>query len=113
VNHFFVQGIGFSTDQFYPFAVPEINKGENFAVSQNIPNPADNTTSFTINLSKPSSVKVEVTNILGEVVSTLPGTNYKSGMSNINLNVSSLSSGIYFYTVTVGNESVTKKMIVD
>ena len=35
-----------------------------------------------------------------------------AGMHSFDLNVSGLSEGVYFYTVTAGKDRVTKKMIV-
>ena len=35
-----------------------------------------------------------------------------AGNHDITLDVSSLSPGVYFYTVTMGSEKITKKMVV-
>lgn len=112
-EHYFVQGIGFSDADFYPLSAPSIKEASTFNVSQNIPNPANDVTSFTINLTKASDVKVEVTNLLGQTLISLPVQNLKSGINNINLNIKNLSSGVYFYTVKVGNEKSAHKMIVE
>lgn len=36
-----------------------------------------------------------------------------NGAINVDITAKNLKAGIYFYTVTIGNESVSKKMIVE
>jgi len=36
----------------------------------------------------------------------------QAGVNTVNINVSDLNSGVYFYTVEAGNNAITKKMIV-
>ena len=112
-NHFFVNGITFTDNDFYPLSSPVITDASAIKVTQNNPNPAHGSTVFGINLTKPATVKVEVSNLLGQAVITLPAQNLKAGISNVNLNIANLSAGIYFYTVTVGTEKITHKMIID
>jgi hypothetical protein len=82
-----------------------------FAVSQNSPNPAVNSTSILVTTEKAGVINLRVNNILGQVV-------HQESVSNgalahtFNVNVSNLESGIYFYTIQIGESSVTKKMLV-
>jgi hypothetical protein len=55
---------------------------------------------------------VEVANMLGQVVYT-QNAGTINGTMNVELNASQLEAGVYFYTVRVGADSVTKKMIVE
>jgi hypothetical protein len=42
----------------------------------------------------------------------LPANRLQAGINEMQINVSNLSSGVYFYTVKAGKEAVTMKMIV-
>jgi hypothetical protein len=88
---------------------PAIN---NFYVGQNYPNPANGTTSFVVNVDKTANVTVEVSNIVGQKLMILDKGVVNAGAQKFTIDCSSLTSGVYFYTVKQGEKSVTKKMIV-
>jgi len=51
--------------------------------------------------------------IAGKEVATLVNNEFVSvGTQQVDFNASSLSSGIYFYTLTAGNFTETKKMML-
>ena len=82
-----------------------------FAVSQNSPNPAVNSTSILVTTEKAGVINLRVNNILGQVVHQESVSN--SALAHtFNVNVSNLESGIYFYTIEIGTSSITKKMLV-
>ena len=83
-----------------------------FEISQNIPNPAVNNTRIMVSSKTAGVIKLTVSNILGQVVHQQSVDN-SSPVHTFNVNVSNLDSGIYFYTVEIGNSSVTKKMLVN
>ena len=90
------------------------NHQASFAVGQNYPNPFNGLTNFGVNLTKASAVAVAVTDIFGkQVMSTVNYGNQTPGHHTFSMDCSKLSAGIYFYTVTCGTESITKKMIID
>ena len=81
----------------------------NFEVSQNYPNPFNPSTVIEFSIQNADEVTVLVHNMLGQKVDErkqylLPG-NYKVDW------YSKGSSGIYFYTISMGGKSFTKKMI--
>ncbi len=83
----------------------------NFAVSQNSPNPAVTSTSILVTTETVGVINLRVSNILGQVVHQESVSN--SALAHtFNVNVSNLESGIYFYTVEIGDSSITKKMLV-
>ncbi|MEI6575016.1 MAG: T9SS type A sorting domain-containing protein [Bacteroidota bacterium] len=82
-------------------------------VSQNYPNPCHGNTTIGVELVKSSTVSVEVSNLLGQKVISLPAQTLSNGVHEIKLDLSHLGAGAYFYTVTVGKERITKKMIVN
>jgi hypothetical protein len=81
-------------------------------VSQNFPNPTNGETSVTFSLNDASTVGFEVVNMMGQKVYDVPAVTYGSGIHAFTFNASSLANGVYFYTVTAGEEKITKKMIV-
>jgi len=59
-----------------------------------------------------ANVTITVSNILGQQISS---TNYgmmSAGNQELTINGQNLTTGIYLYTVTIGGDSVTKKMTV-
>lgn len=82
------------------------------SVTQNFPNPVKGITSFTVTLEKTANVTIEVKNIMGQMVMNFDKGMVSAGTQTYKIDASSLTSGIYFYTVKIGNESFTHKMIV-
>jgi hypothetical protein len=78
-----------------------------------IPNPTTDKTEIIVKLSEPSNVKIELVNITGQKITEFPSQNLTAGNHQVILDVSGFPGGIYFYTVTAGNESVTKKLVVE
>ncbi len=82
-------------------------------VSQNYPNPFNGTTTVYVTLDEPADLSLEVTNLIGQLVFELPAQRYSNGKVELNINAEGLESGVYFYTVRSGDNSITKKMIVE
>jgi hypothetical protein len=57
-------------------------------------------------------ITLKVFDVLGKEVATLVNEEKPSGNYEVEFNASNLSSGIYFYKLTSGNFSQTKKMIL-
>ncbi len=83
----------------------------NVTISQNTPNPAINSTSIEIKTEVFSRINLTIVNLLGQVVHHESVDN-NSHTHTFEVDVTNLDSGIYFYTVEIGNNSVTKKMLV-
>ncbi|MFA8449210.1 MAG: T9SS type A sorting domain-containing protein [Bacteroidales bacterium] len=80
-------------------------------VSQNIPNPCSDNTRIDVQLADDSDLVINVVSITGQNVLTQTQQGV-SGNNEISLDVSNLKAGVYFYNLTVGNETFTKKMVV-
>lgn len=80
-------------------------------VGQNSPNPFDATTRVAYNLSQASEVSFKVMNLLGETISTESFQGVR-GNNQWTFDASELNAGIYLYSVEVGSEKITKRMIV-
>lgn len=107
----YVKGVEFPALGEY-VSVNEIDKVESFEVSQNRPNPFSGATSIEVSTQSAAQVIVEITNIMGQTVYVMDAGTV-NGTRNISLTSDNMEAGIYFYTVKVGEESVTRKMIVE
>ena len=85
-----------------------------FVVSQNVPNPFSNVTDVTIYLNNYThNLSVNVVDMMGKNVFSSNLNNLNPGNHIISIDGSSLSSGIYFYSITSGKNTITRKMIVE
>jgi hypothetical protein len=85
----------------------------NFSLSQNYPNPFNPTTEIGFNLPKDENVTLEIFDSMGRKISELTkGKFFNAGYHRINFEAKTLTSGIYFYKITAGEFSETKKMML-
>lgn len=83
-----------------------------FALSQNYPNPFNPSTTIAFSIPQDGIVSLKVYSTLGEEVATLIHQPLTAGAYSVPFDASSLSSGLYFYTITAGNNTSTKKMML-
>ena len=88
-----------------------------FSLSQNYPNPFNPTTNIKFDVtsnvkSETSNVKLIIFDILGREVSTLVNDKLQPGSYEIEWNGSNFASGVYFYKLTAGDFTETKKMLL-
>jgi len=81
-------------------------------LEQNYPNPADQQTQITYELVSPSNVELKITDIQGRLVKTIYEGKRAPGKHNIRVETNDLKPGMYLYTLTTGNYTETKRMIV-
>lgn len=84
---------------------------------QNSPNPFTTSTNIGYTLKQAAPVKIEIYNYKGQLVNTLVNENkaageYISSWNGLDMNNNPVASGIYFYKLTSGKFSSTKKMIL-
>jgi len=108
MNFYYIDGYTMSL----PVGIQDNEDFAVFAVSQNTPNPAVSSTNILVTSETAGVLNLRVSNILGQVVHQESVKNSALAYT-FNVDVSSLESGIYFYTVELGNSSITKKMIVN
>lgn len=91
--------------------IPNLSQSK-FDVSQNLPNPVHSKAQVFVNLPKAGAIEFKVSNVIGNQVfkTTIPG---HQGLNSIAFDATSYAPGIYFYTVTSGNNSITKRMVVE
>jgi hypothetical protein len=86
---------------------------ELYTVGQNFPNPANGITSVPVNFKKSTSVKLTIVDLLGKVVFNDTFENIPAGSSQIELNMSNLTSGVYVYSIEAEGFKTSRKMIVE
>ncbi|RMG43130.1 MAG: T9SS C-terminal target domain-containing protein [Methanobacteriota archaeon] len=103
---------------FQPTGIEDDNNTiTSFDLKQNYPNPFNPTTSIEFTLERPANVELAVFNSLGQKVKTLVNgfvANSKNVVEWDGTNEAGnvVPSGIYFYTLKVGNHSKTMKMVM-
>lgn len=85
-----------------------------YSLSQNYPNPFNPETTINYSLPKSEHVTLKVFDMLGCEVATLVDEFKQAGTYNYKFSIINhkLSSGIYFYRLTAGSYSATKKFIL-
>jgi predicted acyl esterase len=85
-----------------------------YKLGQNYPNPFNPSTTIEYSVPRNSFVTLKVYDITGKEVATLVNTETSAGNYSLNFNadVYHLSSGIYFYKLTAGNEVAVKKLLL-
>ncbi len=86
-------------------------------LEQNYPNPFNPTTTIRYSIKAPSRVSLRIYNVAGQLVRTLVKEHLKSndykvrwdGKDNAGNDV---STGVYFYRLTAGTFTQTKKMVL-
>ncbi len=83
-----------------------------YSLSQNYPNPFNPVTNIKFTIPTGGLVKLVIFDIMGREVSTLFNQNLNAGSYTADFDASKLSSGVYFYKLTSGDFSDTKKMML-
>jgi hypothetical protein len=81
-------------------------------LNQNYPNPFNPSTSISYQLPTQGYVTLKVFDVLGREVTTLVNGVETPGYKSITFDASRLLSGIYFYQLSVGSFSETKKLVL-
>jgi hypothetical protein len=85
---------------------------DSYSLQQNYPNPFNPSTNIRFSISQPGLVTLQVFDILGKEVYSSSKEYQQAGSYTINMDASKLSSGTYFYKLTSGKFTETKKMQV-
>lgn len=88
------------------------NFPRDFSISQNFPNPFNPTTTINFSVPYACGVSVIIYDALGREVAEIVNEYKSAGLYDIKYDASKLKSGIYFYRMTAGKFSETKKFIL-
>ena len=84
-----------------------------YALLQNYPNPFNPVTSISFDVVEASHVTLKIFNPVGAHVATLVDATVGAGRHSVSFDGSKLTSGLYFYSITIGNHySATRKMLL-
>jgi len=93
--------------------VEKINSNipNSFEVSQNYPNPFNPSTTIEFSINKRAPITLSIYNINGELITNLVnGAEFEAGIYKVTFDASRLASGTYIYSISNGNNFITKKM---
>lgn len=85
---------------------------EEFSLEQNYPNPFNPGTTIRFSLPNETHISLKIFNSIGQEISSIYNGVLSAGNHQIDFNGSELSSGIYFYQISAGSFTSTKKMIL-
>lgn len=90
-----------------------------FSLSQNYPNPTSSMTTIPFEITSAlssrelnRSIKLVIYDLLGREVATLLRDQLDVGKNQISFDASRLQAGVYYYRLMVGEQAVTRKMVV-
>ena len=83
-----------------------------YSLSQNYPNPFNPSTNLEFGVSKLGFVSLKIYDLLGKEVVTLVNEKLNPGKYRVEFDGSSLTSGVYFYRITSGDFTETKRMLL-
>ena len=89
-----------------------VTKQFEYKLSQNYPNPFNPASTISFSIPSSSLVELKVFNSIGQEVAVLVNQVKDAGSYQIVFNASSLPSGVYFYKLTAGNFTETKRMLL-
>ncbi len=84
-----------------------------YSLIQNTPNPTTNTTQIGFTLSTKKNISLTIYDYTGKIVTTLiDNAAYPVGLNTIELDVTDLANGVYFYTLSNEEIVLTKQLVV-
>ncbi len=98
---------GFPTTAITEQSVPRV-----FQLEQNYPNPFNPTTNFEFRIGNFEFVSLKLFDVLGREVATLVNEQRQAGIYKVTWDASKLPSGVYFYTLRVGDFVETRQMVL-
>ncbi len=85
---------------------------DKFSLSNNYPNPFNPSTDVRVSLKSAGVISFSVYNVLGQLVKVVDQGYKPAGEYIYNINMDNFSSGVYFYTLRQGTNTITKKMLL-
>ena len=119
VDHYYLRGMSVPCSAYTisatPLAVDEKKSVKTTTTDFDVnvyPNPAsDVVATVSVNLKESKAFEITLTNALGQSLQLI-NIDGQKGIDDVDLDLSTLSTGVYFYSVKIDNTVVTKKLIV-
>jgi len=90
---------------------PQIAVSHTFYLEQNFPNPFNSSTRIFYSIEEYLVVEITLYDASGRKIRTLRHEPHAPGTYSLDINASGLSTGVYFYSVTAGNQRQLRKMV--
>jgi len=91
---------------------PAVNLPEQFSLSQNFPNPFNPVTVISYSLPSAADVRLDIYNVVGQKVASPASGRKKAGTYSVTWDATEFASGVYFYRLTAGDYTETKRMLL-
>jgi hypothetical protein len=95
-----------------PTSVENPGVVNSFNLEQNYPNPFNPSTTIKYSVAERSNVAIKVYDMLGKEVASLVNTVKDAGSYEVDFSAQNLASGMYVYSITAGNFTSSKKMML-
>ena len=79
---------------------------------QNYPNPFNPSTTLSFSIREAGTVKLTLHSVAGELLQTITEGYYTEGEHQFKFNAGNLATGVYIYSISIGNQSVSRKMMI-
>ena len=84
-----------------------------YSLSQNYPNPFNQMTNIKYQITSKSFINLRIFDITGKEITTLINEEKQTGMYSVRFDSGNLSSGIYFYIMSIDGKTIdVKKMVI-
>lgn len=100
------------TFEYYTVTEVEITTPLEYALEQNYPNPFNPSTTISYSLPSNDYVTLKIYDVLGNEVATLVNQQQDAGRYDVIFSASSLASGIYYYHISAGDFTQTRKLML-
>lgn len=80
---------------------------QKFALMQNYPNPFNSTTIINYSLSEKSNVRIQIINMLGQIITTIVNKEENPGYYRVKWNAIDIPSGVYIYKIIARTKTGT------
>jgi hypothetical protein len=85
---------------------------ENYSLSQNYPNPFNPSTTIKFSVAGTGNVSLKVYDVMGKEIAVVVNQNLTPGVYTADFDASALPSGTYFYRITAGSYTETRKLVL-
>lgn len=93
------------------FSNVEIDTDE-FMLTAPWPNPTASELNYDINVLEPTSLSIEIVDVLGHIIKTVNYDQVDKGVNHLNVDVSNLAPGIYYSRVNVDGKFYTDRVVI-
>ena len=90
----------------------EVMVTKDYSLSQNYPNPFNPATLISFSIPNDEFVSLRIYDVLGREVAQIINERRSAGTHQIEFDGTALNSGVYYYTLTAGSYTETKKMLM-